>query len=379
MKDIILRQPSEIFFGKDVFQKLPEHPLLKKGGSVLALVAGPLLSLVKPVLDKIPGLIIMIYEYPGEPTFEEFRNLQKKLGQDIPECFIGIGGGSVMDSAKLLAAFADGKQELEVSAGVGNLKYRSKSVICVPTTSGTGSEVSPIGILLNETTQVKTGFVSPHLVPDACFVDPVLTTGLPPRITAETGMDALAHCIEAFTNINAHPAVDTYAIKGIELVSGSLLNAVKDGSDIQARSAMSLASMYGGLCLGPVNTLAVHALSYGLGGSYHIGHGLGNAILLPEVLKFNLSANPERHAQVALALGAENKDSFEETALAGIEILKQLSIDCGIPQTLNEIGIKEEDLPVLADIAMQVTRLLNNNPRPVSREDAIQIYRNILA
>jgi len=136
--------------------------------------------------------------------------------------------------------------------------------------------------------------------------------------------------------------------------------------------------MYGGLCLGPVNTSAVHALSYGLGGKFHIPHGLSNAILLPEVLRFNLSASPDRHAAVALALGVKPKESDEATALAGIERLEEISRACDIPQRLSKIGITEDILPELADIAMKVTRLLKNNPRVVTREDAINIYRKLL-
>ena len=238
--------------------------------------------------------------------------------------------------------------------------------------------MSPNAILLNEVTSAKCGIISPYLVPDSCYIDPVLTVSLPPHLTAETGMDALSHCIEAYTNKFAHPAVDMYALRGIELIASNLQKAVLNGHDLAARSALSLGSMYGGLCLGPVNTSAVHALSYGLGGKFHVAHGLANAILLPEVLRFNMSASPERHAAIALALGAKPLGTFEETALAGIERLQELSRACGIPQHLSDIGITEAVLPELADIAMKVTRLLNNNPRVVTKEDAINIFKELL-
>jgi len=295
-----------------------------------------------------------------------------------PDCVIGVGGGSVLDCAKLLAALTGSEQQLTEIVGIGLLKSRSIKLICVPTTSGTGSEMSPNAILLNEKTAAKSGIISPYLVPDSCYIDPVLTVSLPARLTAETGMDALSHCIEAYTNKFAHPAVDTYALKGIKLIADNLEKAYNDGTDLEARSALSLGSMYGGLCLGPVNTSAVHALSYGLGGKFHVAHGLANAILLPEVLRFNMPASPERHAAVALALGVAPQETDEATALAGIVRLQEISRACGIPQHLSEIGITEEVLPELADIAMNVTRLLKNNPRVVTREYAIEIFKKLL-
>jgi Alcohol dehydrogenase, class IV len=295
-----------------------------------------------------------------------------------PDCVIGVGGGSVLDCAKLLAALTGNFQKLEEIVGIGFLNGRSKKLICVPTTSGTGSEMSPNAILLNEATAAKSGIISPFLVPDACYIDPVLTISLPSRLTAETGMDALSHCIEAYTNKFAHPTVDTYALRGIALIAENLQRACENGQDLEARSALSMGSMYGGLCLGPVNTSAVHALSYGLGGKFHVPHGLANAILMPEVLRFNLSANPKRHADVARALGVTIEGTDLEVAIAGIEKLIEISKACNIPQRISEIGITEDILPELADIAMNVTRLLKNNPREVTREDAIDIYTKLL-
>jgi alcohol dehydrogenase class IV len=291
---------------------------------------------------------------------------------------IGVGGGSVLDSAKLLAAMTGNEQKYTDVVGVGLLKKRMKKLICISTTSGTGSEASPIAILLNEKTEAKSGFVSQALLADTAYIDPALTVGMPVKITAETGMDALCHCIEAYTNKFAHPAVDIYALQGIKLISENLLKACKNGNDIEARSALALGSMYGGLCLGPVNTHGVHCLSYGLGGKFHISHGLANAVLLPAVLRFNLTASPERHAEVALAMGVEQQEDATTTALAGIDFLEKLARECGIPATLTELGIKASDLPALADIAMNVTRLLKNNPRELTKEDAVNIYKQLL-
>lgn len=382
MNSITLQQPGKIVFGENTINNLVEDTLILTSDIILFLVATPILELIHPLVEKIISLSkevdVIEYNFLGEPTFAQFKSLLSKSKKINPNCVVGIGGGSVLDCAKLLAALTNNSQKVEDIVGIGILKERNKKLICVPTTSGTGSEVSPNAILLNEETLAKSGIISPYLVPDACYIDPELTVSLPAKLTAETGMDALSHCIEAYTNLFSHPLVDVYALKGIELIGANLQKAYKNGNDIEARSALSLSSMYGGLCLGPVNTAAIHALSYGLGGKFHISHGLANAVLMPEVLKFNLSANPKRHADIARALGVTLQCTDEEVALAGIERISEISKNCGIPQHLSEIGITEDVLPELADIAMNVTRLLKNNPKVVTREDAVQIFKNIL-
>jgi alcohol dehydrogenase class IV len=247
-------------------------------------------------------------------------------------------------------------------------------LVCLPTTAGTGAEVSPNAILLDEADELKKGVVSPHLVPDAAFIDPLLTHSVPPAVTAATGLDALTHCIEAFANKFAHPAVDVYALQGIRLIAANLERAVRNGKDVEARAALALGSLYGGLCLGPVNTAAVHALAYPLGGRFHIAHGVSNAVLLPHVLRFNLPAAPERYAEVAVALGIARNGSHESTAESGLGWLAQLSRACGVPQTLTALNVPRTAIPALASSAMQVQRLLKNNPRPVTEADAVQIY-----
>ncbi|HEX9601105.1 MAG TPA: iron-containing alcohol dehydrogenase [Mariniflexile sp.] len=382
MNSITLLQPQKIVFGEGSTKELSNDAILEGSNSILLLVATPLLraveDTVKSLQSKNKQVQLVEYKFLGEPTFLQFNTLLNENQGFNPDCVIGIGGGSVLDCAKLLAALINNSQKLEEVVGVGLLNGRSKKLICIPTTSGTGSEVSPNAILLNEDTQAKSGIISPCLVPDACYLDPVLTVSLPSKLTAETGIDALSHCIEAYTNKFAHPTVDVYALKGIQLIAENIQEACENGSNIEARSALLLGSMYGGLCLGPVNTSAVHALSYGLGGKFHIPHGLSNAILMPEVLRFNLSANPKRHADVARALGITLEGSDEDIALAGIERIETVSKACNIPQRLTDIGVTEDVLPELADIAMKVTRLLKNNPREVTREDAIGIYRRLL-
>ncbi len=288
---------------------------------------------------------------------------------------MGIGGGSVLDVAKLVAAQLKNTQTLDEIKGIGNLKERQIYVACIPTTSGTGSEVSPNAIFVNELGE-KVGIISPFLVPDAAYIDPVLTVSLPKSITAATGIDALTHCLEAYTNKFAHPFVDLYALEGVRLIAKYLKRACDNGSDLEARAQVALGSMYGGMCLGPVNTAAVHALSYPLGVEYHIPHGLSNALLLPYVMEYNIEADASKYERIAEVLGAEKKATSKETALEGVKIMKQLIVDCGLPLTLSEAGVKEESIPQLAEGAIKVQRLLKNNIREIAVEDAVAIYQS---
>jgi len=277
-----------------------------------------------------------------------------------------------------VAALLDGKQKIGEVFGIGLLKGRTPLLICVPTTAGTGSEVSPNAILLDDSDEMKKGVVSPWLVPDAAFIDAELTLSVPPAVTAMTGLDALTHCIEAYTNKFAHPVVDIWAIEGVRLIASSLAEAVREPSNLAAREKMALGSLYGGLCLGPVNTAAVHALSYPLGGRYHVAHGHANAILLPHVVRFNIPTAPERYAAVALALGAAPAASDEATAEAGIDQLWRLIDATGLEMNLSilgsGLGIDESKTPQLAAAGLGVTRLMKNNPRPMSQQDAEAIY-----
>ncbi len=258
--------------------------------------------------------------------------------------------------------------------GLNLVHGRALPLVCLPTTAGTGAEVSPNAVLLDEADEFKKGVVSPHLVPDAAFVDPLLTVSVPPAVTAATGLDALTHCLEAYANKFAHPIVDNYAVQGMKLISGNLLRAVRNGNDLEARAALALGSLYGGLCLGPVNTAAVHALAYPLGGRFRIAHGVANALLLPHVCRFNFSAAPERYAEISAALGVERNGSALTTAEHGVEFLTRLSRDCGVPQKLSDLNIPRQAIPPMAQAAMQVTRLLKNNLRQLTEADATHIY-----
>jgi alcohol dehydrogenase class IV len=310
----------------------------------------------------------------GEPAREMFEIILAEARKMEFDAVLSIGGGSVLDVAKLVAALARGQQNVSDVFGINRLAGREIFLMCVATTAGTGSEVSPIAVLLDEADELKKGVVSPHLVPDIAMVDPLLTLTVPAAVTAATGLDALTHCLEAYANKFAHPIVDLYALQGMRLIAANLLRAVRNGGDLEARENVALGSLYGGLCLGPVGTAGVHALAYPLGGQFHIAHGVSNAVLLPHVVQFNLPVAAERYAEVARALGVKGGGSAMATAEAGVKHLVELSRACGVPQSLSALGIPREAIPGMAKAAMQVTRLLKNNPRAITEPDAEQIY-----
>jgi alcohol dehydrogenase class IV len=377
MNTITLLQPPRIVFGNGCAPQCAEF-LAQRGVKRVLLVSStpvlPLLGAVAEALKKSGVALVVSAPVDREPTQELFEDILAAARAEKIDGVLGIGGGSAIDVAKLVAALSRGNQTAGEVFGINLLRGRELPLVCLPTTAGTGAEVSPNAILLDETDELKKGVVSPHLVPDAAFVDPLLTLTVPPAVTAATGLDALTHCIEAYANKFAHPIVDVYALQGIKLISKNLVRAVRDGKDPEARAALSLGSLYGGLCLGPVNTAAVHALAYPLGGRFHIAHGVSNALLLPHVLRFNFSAAPVRYAEIAAALGVARNGSDMSVAEYGVELLSVLSRDCGVPQKLSEFKIPRAEIPSLALSAMKVTRLLKNNLRELTEADAALIY-----
>jgi len=378
MNTITLRQPPTIVFGTGSACRTTEILVQQRCRRILLVSSTPVLRTVQPLLEDFVRAGLTIVQAPPvdtEPTVATFESALAVAGANLVDAVVGIGGGSALDVAKLVAALAGGRQTVRDVFGTDLLDERALFLVCAPTTAGTGSEVSPNAILLDETDQAKKGVVSRHLIPDAAVIDPVLTTTVPPMTTAATGFDALIHCIEAYANRNAHTVTDLYALEGIRLIAANLLKAVRDGNNLDARTALALGSLYGGLCLGPVGTGAVHALAYPLGGQFRVAHGVANAVLAPHVLRFNLSAAPERYAEIALALGVEQGPNAFTTAERGIALLAELLKASGLPDRLSALGLGADTIPALARAAMQVTRLLKNNVRPLTEADAIQIYK----
>ena len=377
MNIVTLLQPPRIVFGNGCAPQCVEF-LAQRGARNVLLVTSksvrPQITALVDALKKSCGAVVESGFIPAEPTLKFFEAALQEARLAKIDSVLAIGGGSVIDVAKLHAALIHSQQTVSEVFGINLLQSRSLPLVCLPTTAGTGAEVSPNAILLDEASELKKGVVSPHLVPDAAFIDPLLTVNVPPDVTAATGLDALTHCIEAYANKFAHPIIDNYALQGIQLISQNLLAAVRDGKNLEARAALALGSLYGGLCLGPVNTAAVHALAYPLGGKFRIAHGVSNALLLPHVLRFNFSAAPERHAEISVALGMARNGSALTTAEHGVEFLSRLSRDCGVPQKLSALNIPRTAIPDMAKSAMTVQRLLKNNLRPLTEADAAQIY-----
>lgn len=373
IQNISLNVPPTIEFGAGTFARLIEHT--KRNDRIYLIVDAPVLPAVEPLIDRLRGTgkaVSVSSDVVPEPPIDSLVKLLEPARAFEPDCVVGVGGGSTLDCAKLTAVMLDGKQRVADMIGIGNVTGRTVRLIAAPTTSGTGSEVTPIAVVTDTEASLKKGVVSNHLIPDVAIVDPELTVGKGPMLTAVTGMDAITHCIEAYTNRIAHPVIDMIALEGIKIMTRNLYAAVSGGS-LEARAAMSLGSLYGGLCLGPVNTAAVHALAYPLGGVYKISHGTSNSVLLPFVMRFNMASCLQKYSEVARAMGISGSDQAElaEKAVQGI---RELSNRCEIPRSLKELHIPRDSIGAMAEAALQVQRLLQNNPREVTLDDAKAIY-----
>jgi len=290
---------------------------------------------------------------------------------------IGFGGGSSLDTAKLVALLAKTSQELTAIYGIGLARGPRLPLIQVPTTAGTGSEVTPIAILTTPSHEKK-GVVSPLLYPDVAVLDSLLTLGLPPAITAMTGVDAMVHAIEAFTSRSKKNALsDALAIKALQLLYANLPAAVSDGKDAQVRENMLLGSLLAGMAFANAPVGAVHALAYPLGGHYQLPHGLTNSLVLLPVLKFNLPAAESLYAELGRAILPELNSVSDALAASNfIEAIAAHVITMPYAQRLREVGVKEHELEMLARDAMNVQRLLINNPRDVQFADALSLYQS---
>ena len=370
--------PGKLVFGNGTLAQLPEDILQLKPSRVFIATIEPLRAAISEfvnTLEKSKIEVLQDTSIVAEPSFSDFEKLMRQVTPFNPDVVIGIGGGSVLDIAKLVAAQLDNEQELKEYVGIGLLNRRKKKLICVPATSGTGSEVSPNAILVDDADNQKKGIISPYLIPDIVYVDPLLTISVPPAITAATGLDALTHCLEAYTNKFSQPFIDIYAYEGMRLIAANIVTVVKDGNNKEAREKVAMGSLLGGFCLGPVNTAGVHALSYPLGSMFHLAHGLSNALLLPYVMEYNIPAATKKYADVAIALGCEGQADDKSTACAGVRKIKELIKACGIPATLKEVNVPGTAIPEMAADAMKIQRLLKNNPREITEQDAIEIYK----
>ena len=314
-----------------------------------------------------------------DPRLEIAVKASKKIKDQRVDLIIGIGGGSPIDIAKVAAVLAVNTGDIASYFGIDLIPEPGLKTIIIPTTAGTGSEVTPIVILSDHDEKLKKGIVSPYLFPDIAILDPELTTGLPPHVTAATGMDALIHAVEAHTSNNANPMTDIFAIQAIKLISKNIRTAFANGNDIEARSNMLEGSLLAGMAFANAGVTAVHAFAYPIGAEFHIPHGVANSIMLVPVMEFNMLGNLKKFTALAKMLGENTTGlSLRDSAVCAISAMQYLMKDLQLPCHLSEFGITDSDIPVLAQGVMKVTRLLANNPRNLTIKDAEEIYRKVL-
>lgn len=359
--------------GEHIGQRFPSarRPLLVTDPGFLktGLVDEPLRSL------QAAGLEVAVYSEvmadPPEAVVEEAVAAARAHRADL---VIGLGGGSSMDVAKLIAVLTENGQSLSQIYGIGNVRGPRLPLVQIPTTAGTGSEVTNIAIVTTGAT-TKMGVVAPQLYADMALLDAELTLGLAPAVTAATGIDAMVHAIEAYTSRHKkNPLSDILARKALQLLSANLIQACENGRNLAARQAMLLGAMLAGQAFANAPVAAVHALAYPIGGLFHVPHGLSNSLVLPHVLRFNAPLAAELYAELAEIIVPAASGGAEARAEALAVAMQQIAIITGIERTLQQVGIQAYDLDRLADDAMLQTRLLGNNPREVTRDDARAIY-----
>jgi alcohol dehydrogenase len=372
---------KKIVFGNGTFDTLPDHIRELKASRPLVvldknLAATSFRDRVKDILHSngFKG-VLFDQQVEAEPRLEVADEGAKAALKGKCDIVVGIGGGSAMDVAKAVAVLAANKRKAVDFLGLNRVPGPGLPKIMIPTTAGTGSEVTFTSVFVRQNLKKKEGMNSPYLYPELALLDPALTLTLPPVATASTGIDALCHAIESYTSINASPMSEMISLEAIALIAANLRTCVHDGANMEAREQMLLGSLYAGLGLANAGVGAVHSLSYPLGGKYGVSHGLANTVMLPHVMSFNLPGALEKFAIIADVMGEVIDDiPLREAAYLAVEAVQSLIEDCGVYTTLEDLGIPEEDFPELAKVAMTVTRPLENNPRKVTVEDAIEIY-----
>lgn len=331
---------------------------------------------VRALLDAA-GVASSLYDQvepePSVASVERAAELASSGGYDG---IVGVGGGSALDTAKGISLRAANEGPIQRYFGVELVPATGLPMILVPTTAGTGSEITPNAIFDDTERRLKAGVVSHRLFAQVAIVDPDLTVGVPPHVTAASGIDALTHAIESYVAVKATPHTDLYALEAIRLIAANLRAAVARGSDRAARYGQALGSFYAGISITNAGTGLCHAMAYPLGSAYHVPHGMSNALLLPAVLDFNMVADLPKMARVAEAMG-EPVDglSEREAAQLGVEAVRQLCQDVGLPAGLRDVGVPEDALEGFVEGALSAQRLVTNNPRIPTPEAVLQIYR----
>lgn len=368
-----------ICFGAGLLGRLGEIAAPLLGARILIVTDPGMMATDMPmkaehVLREAGAEVHVFHDVTSDPTESVVISARDRMCALSATGVLGLGGGSSLDVAKLAAALAASGASLQDSYGIGNLPAGRLPLALVPTTAGTGSEVTPIAIVTTGENE-KSGVVSPVLLPDLAVLDPETTRGLPPHVTAATGIDAIVHAIESYcsTSTNNNPMSRALACEALRLMGQSLEAAVMTPGNMSARSDMLLGSLLAGQSFANSPVAAVHALAYPIGGRFKVPHGLSNALVLPHVLRFNIETAPKSYDKIAPIL-------FPDLAGAGdmgsdfCDALSALSARCGLPTRLRDVGIDRDCLHVLAADALKQTRLLMNNPRKLVETDALRIY-----
>lgn len=388
---------GQIVFGRNAIARLGSS-VARMSGKRAFVVTDPTLiraGLLEPVRASLSAAGVVVEVFDGgepEPSLRAARACASAAKAFRPDVIVGVGGGSNLDLSKLAAILhAHGGDPLDYT-GEERVPGPITPLVCVPTTAGTGSEVSPAAVFTDTDQQVKVSTLSGYLRPRIALVDPLLTVSCPPKVTADSGIDALTHAIEAFTAVDnadfpvpddgvtvyqgRNPMSDSVAERAVVLCGRFLRRAVKDGSDLEARDGMALAATLGGLAFSNAGVALVHALEYPVGGVTHCSHGAGNGLLLPFVMRFNLPKRVPEFARLAALLGEDVAGLPEaEAAERAIASVERMRADIGIPARLRDLGLGADHLPAIADKAFAIRRLQRVNPRQYTRDDLEAVLR----
>ncbi|MFB0506628.1 MAG: iron-containing alcohol dehydrogenase [Thermodesulfobacteriota bacterium] len=383
-KIISFRSPHLILAGMGSLERLGEEvKALEARKALLVTDRGVMESGIAEKIQallKKEGIEIDIFDRvisdPDIGCAEGCIGMAKRGKYDV---IIGVGGGSSMDIASVASVMSTNPGRVQDYLGINLVKNPGIPTILIPTTAGTGAEVTPNAILTDVEAKLKKAVVSPYIFPRVAIVDPLLSVSMPPAVTSSSGIDALTHAIESYTSNNATILTDLFAREAIILIGRSLRTAVANGNNLQARCDMSIGSLYAGIAIANAGTAAVHALAYPLGGQFNVAHGIANGLLLPYVMEFNVLGDIPKFAAIAQFLGEKVEHlPLLEQAYRAAEAVKAIYRDLKIPQSLTELKVPREAIPEMAKAAMKVTRLMVNNPRGMTVEDIARIYEKAL-
>lgn len=378
-----LKMPHSVFSGKNALENIPA--ILKENHVQHLAVftdqgirGAGLLELPMAWVEQSGVDTVILDDLPAEPTYAEAQKLVDQCKAWGADFIMAVGGGSVMDTAKLASILMTDEYGIKELLDTPTQAKKCIKSLMIPTTAGTGSEATPNAIVAVPEKQLKVGIVNPEMIADFVILDAVMIKKLPRKIAAATSVDALAHAIECWTSNKANPFSDIFALQALDMILNNIERACDDAEAMDAKNQMQIASFYAGVAITASGTTAVHALSYPLGGKYHIAHGVSNAILLAPIMRFNELACRERLAAAYDRCIRGGETTLEGKSAAVITRLEQIVRHLDIPTSLTEFGVPEEDLEALVASGMEVTRLLDNNMREITPDDARYLYQQVL-